>query len=118
MATPKPTRGVAVELDRKRYLRFPLAALRQIDENTDLVTILYLGLRHEDEDLTEDDVGEIIDLEMLKDLTEPLRKATAGLINVDALFGIENGDAPEEGGAEGNSMTGGSGSGPEPEPPE
>lgn len=100
-----PTKGVPVQLDRVRHLRFPLGVLRNIEADTDLATVLHLGLKHEDEELTAEDVGEMIDLEMMPDLVEPIRKATGGLVNVGLLFGHANGNgahAPEEGGAEGN----------------
>lgn len=97
---PSPTKGVAVELDKERHLRYPLGTLREVSADADLVTVLYLGLKHEDGDLTPEQVGEMIDLEMLPELAEPLRKATGNLIDIDRMF-YRNGVEPE-GGAEGN----------------
>lgn len=98
---PSPTKGVPVELDRKRHLRYPLGSLRQMsDGDVDLVAMLHLGLKHEDEELSVEQVGEMIDLEDLPKLAEPMRKATGGLVDIDKLFGL-NGAGPE-GGAEGN----------------
>lgn len=99
--TPKPTKGVEVSLDKKRHLRYPLATLRAITDDADLITILHLGLKWEDENLTEEEVGEIVDLEMLHELADPLKKATGGLVDVNALLGIAA-DEASEGGAEGN----------------
>lgn len=94
---PAPTRGVPVELDRTRRLRYPLGVLHgytgEGDVGTALADLLHRGLKHEDPDLTVEEVGEIVDLEMIPNLIEPLRKATGGLANVEALFGL-NGDKP------------------------
>ena len=101
---PSPTKGVPVNLDRLRHLRYPLGVLRDI-ETTDLATVLWLGLKHEDAELTVEQVGEMYDLSMMPDLVEPLRKATGGLVKAGVLFdrSMSNGDRPpEEGGAEGN----------------
>lgn len=93
---PAPTRGVPVDLDRTRHLRYPLGVLHGIEEFglKDLPKMLYLGLKHEDEEITEEALGEMVDLEMLPDLAEPLRKATAGLFDITVLFN-RNGSAPE-----------------------
>ncbi|HSH45231.1 MAG TPA: hypothetical protein VK966_05220 [Longimicrobiales bacterium] len=84
---PAPTRGVAITLDRERHLRFPLGVLRDIQgDDADMVTILHTGLKHEDPELTVEQVGEMIDLEMLPELTEPLKKATGGMIDLGRLL--------------------------------
>ena len=101
---PSASKGVPVELDKKRHLRFPLGVLRDFDEGVDLVQALYLGLKHEDEELTPEKVGEIVDLETLPKLAEPLRKATGNLVDIDVIF-ARNGVEPE-GGAEGNAGDG------------
>lgn len=86
MAT-KPTRGVAVQMDKERHLRFPLSTLQEIEgDGPTFVRIIWLGLRHEDPKLTLEDVGEMVDLELLAELKEPLRKATGGLIDLDRFF--------------------------------
>lgn len=97
---PTPTKGVPITLDRQRHLRFPLGTLRNMDESSDVVSVLYLGLKHEDPELTEEQVGGLVDLEMMPTLVEPLRQATGGLINLKVMFGL-NGSGPE-GGTEGN----------------
>lgn len=59
-----PTRGVAVELDRERRLRYPMSAIKEIQARFDInlmageglqaeslddvVWVIWLGLRHED----------------------------------------------------------------------
>jgi hypothetical protein len=97
---PSPTKGVPVELDRTRRLRYPLGVLHGITNDTPLDKVLWLGLKHEDAELTVEQVGDMIDLEMMPALAEPLRKATGGLVKVNILFSM-NGVEPE-GGAEGN----------------
>lgn len=92
---PTPTRGVEVELDRKRYLRYPLSVLKSLqDENADksLGQILLLGLKKDDPSLTIDQVEDMIDLENLDKLFDPVKKATGGLINLASVFkGMEKG---------------------------
>jgi hypothetical protein len=86
---PKPTKGVPVELDKTRHLRFPLSALHAIAENPSLEHVLYLGLKHEDDTLTPESVGDLVGLDMLDSLQEPLKKATGGLVDLSAVFGGE-----------------------------
>lgn len=81
-----PTRGVPVMLDRERRLRFPLSAVKEMDEGTSLDRLLWLGLRHEDPDLTQEQVADMIDMEMLLDLRDPLKKATAGRFDLEKIF--------------------------------
>ena len=69
-------KGVAIELDKIRMLRYGINALVAIEDLTgkaitaldlanvkmkDLRTIIYAGLSHEDKELTPEKVGEIID---------------------------------------------------------
>lgn len=69
-------KGVTIELDKVRTLRYGINALVKVEELTgkpltsidlnhvsitDLRTILFAGLYHEDKDLTPEIVGEIID---------------------------------------------------------
>lgn len=91
-----PTRGVPVMLDRERRLRFPLSALKEMGEDSTLDHVLWLGLRHEDEELTQDQVADMIDLEMLPDLREPLKRATAGRMDLAKLFPTEGEEEAEE----------------------
>ncbi len=86
---PTPTRGVEVELDRKRYLRYPLSVLKSLqDEGADksLGQILLLGLKKDDPNLTIEQVEDMIDLENLDKLFDPVKKATGGLINLANVF--------------------------------
>lgn len=91
----KPTRGVPVELDKTRYLRFPLKALRALrteDADKSLGQILLLGLQGDDPSLTLDQVEELIDLQNIATLFEPVKKATGGMIDLSKIFktvGIE-----------------------------
>lgn len=100
---PSPSKGVPVTLDRVRHLRYPLGVLRGITVDTDLAEVLYLGLKHEDEELTAEQVGEMIDLEMMPSLADPLKRATGGLVNVKLMFSL-NGAEPEDG-AQGKTPT-------------
>jgi hypothetical protein len=85
-----PTRGVAVELDRTRYFRFSLSVLRKLQsgESRDLSLghFFLLGLQGDDPDLTLEKVEELIDLENVKELCEPLKRASGGLIDLSRLF--------------------------------
>lgn len=86
---PAPTKGVAVELDRTRYLRYPLAVLKQLQsEGADksLQQILLLGLQKDDPALTLEQLEDIVTLENMHVLFEPMRKATGGLIDLSRLF--------------------------------
>lgn len=75
-----PKRGLRLELDRPRYLRITLGALKRIEELSGIgieqqeelqqwsqtldgvVGMLWAGLVHEDPDLTVEDVYEIVDI--------------------------------------------------------
>lgn len=100
--SPKPQKGVPVTLDKERHLRYPLAVLKEIQDAGGGLEMfsrfLYLGLKHEDPDLTEAEIEEMIDLAMIPELAGPLKKATGGLIDMDSLMGTAgNLVAPEEG---------------------
>lgn len=83
-----PTRGVPVKLDRVRYLRYPLGLLEEIkreigDDSFEqgfsgmkLVKMLWYGLRGDDPELTQEQVGDLVDLENLVEVTAALQKAT------------------------------------------
>lgn len=76
-----PVRGLRLELDRPRHLRFTLGALRRIEEASGIgieqqaelaewsrtlvgvTTMLWAGLVHEDPDLTLEQVYEIVDIQ-------------------------------------------------------
>lgn len=83
---PTPTKGTPVRLDRERHFRFPISALRALEGDSSLEQLLFLGLKHEDPELTREQVGEIVSLDMLDQLKEPLKKATGGIIDLDKLF--------------------------------
>ncbi|MGH9255467.1 MAG: hypothetical protein ACRD3C_12980 [Vicinamibacterales bacterium] len=87
--TLTPTRGVAVKLDRTRYLRYSLAALKQLQiEGADksLGQVLLLGLQKDDPTLTLEQVEDLVDLENLNTLFAPIKKATGGLIDLSKVF--------------------------------
>lgn len=85
---PTPTRGVEITLDKKRYLRYPLGVLNSMkDGKTTLGQLLFLGLKRDDPELTLEQVEDMIDLENLKDLFEPVKKATGGIVNLTRVFG-------------------------------
>lgn len=94
-----PTRGIPIELDRKRHLRFPLGVLKDIaDTDADVLTMIWLGLKHEDPELTIEQVGEIVDLEMLPTLTDALKKASGGMLDLTGMVGsVVEGEAQPEG---------------------
>jgi len=85
--TPTPTRGVVVQLDRERRLRYTLGVMRKIREefgkdaveegfaNDDLAKLFLYGLQHEDPDLTLEQVEEMVDGENLKSLTDAMVEA-------------------------------------------
>ena len=85
---PAPTRGVAIELDRTRYLRYPLHVLKQLQQEPDrsLGIILHMGLVADDPALTVEQVEDMIDLENLSTLFAPVKRATGGLIDLSRLF--------------------------------
>lgn len=81
---------VKVTLDKERTLKFTLNSLVFAEENgieiqnmgkagkvklKDLRTLLYAGLMHEDESLTPEKVGALIDVANLAPLSEALNKA-------------------------------------------
>lgn len=86
--TPSPTRGVPVTIDRQRHFRYSLATLRKIEEELggldkiegvgNITHVLWLGLKHEDDELTEAQLAELIDAEMLPDVILAMRKAMGG----------------------------------------
>ena len=85
--TPTPSKGVPVDLDRRRYFRYNLRDLRKIREEfgdevlqagvsgDKLAKVLCIGLQGDDPDLTPEKVEEIIDLEKLEDVVAAMRKA-------------------------------------------
>lgn len=86
-ATPTPTRGVVVELDKARHLRYSLRTRREMLEefggeeefqrriNQEIGKVLWYGLRHEDPDLTLDAIEEMVDMENAPYVLELMLKA-------------------------------------------
>lgn len=79
---------VTVQLDKERTLKFTLNSLIYAEDNgidiqkmgksvklKDLRTLLYAGLMHEDEKLTPEIVGGLIDVQNLKPISEALNEA-------------------------------------------
>ena len=95
---PTPTRGVAVQLDKQRFLRFPLSVLKSLQKQKDgeersLGDILLMGLKADDPSLTLEQIDEMIDLENIKELFGPVKKATGGLIDLSKVFkGMDDAD--------------------------
>ncbi len=81
---PTPSRGVPVELDKTRFLRYSLKTHNQIrkefgdDTNITgerLAKLLWYGLVGDDPNLTVEDVEELVDLEHLDAIVEAVSKA-------------------------------------------
>jgi len=81
---------VKVKLDKERVLKFTLNSLIYAEENgvdiqnlgktgsvkmKDLRTLLFAGLMHEDEDLTAEAVGGMIDVANLEPISKALNEA-------------------------------------------
>lgn len=83
-----PTRGVQIELDKARYLRYPVGVLKQLRSDSDLSlgAVLLLGLQADDPTLTLAQIEDLVDLENMHTLFEPMRRATGGLIDLTRLF--------------------------------
>jgi len=87
----KATPIVQIELDKPRNLRFDFAAFMAFEKETgknilqenvwgnitatDLVTLLWAALKHEDKDLTLEQVGSMIHLGNIKEITQKLQEA-------------------------------------------
>lgn len=87
---------VAINLDRERHLKFNLNALILAEKTTGkkladlgqnqegfdlefLRAMLFAGLKHEDKELTLDEVGDLIDMENLEYVATKLGEAMQGL---------------------------------------
>lgn len=84
--TPAPTRGVPVTLDKVRHIRYSFATIRKIREEFgdaalgkmgegQLAKILLYGLQHEDPELTEQALEDLIDMQNLKEVVQAMSKA-------------------------------------------
>ena len=108
---PSPTRGVPVTIDRERHFRYSLATLRKIEEELggldkiegvgNITHVLWLGLKHEDEELTEEQLAELVDAEMLPDVIVAMRAAMGGG-RLTATVGAGAPEATTQGASEGN----------------
>ena len=100
-------KGITIQLDRPRTLRYGINALAKIEDITgkpilaldlnnvgikDLLAIVYGGLYHEDKTLTIEKVGELID--EYSDLTEIAEKLGEALTEA---FGKAKGEQGESG---------------------
>lgn len=85
-AAPAPTKGVPVTLDRVRYLRYPLSVLRRMEGKMSIAEMVHAGLITDDPGITEEQVDNMISLDMLSDLRDPLVKATGGLVDLAELY--------------------------------
>lgn len=75
---------ITVNLDRERELKYNLNALIELDEMEDaekltpmrsLRRMLWAGLIHEDPDLTEEAVGEMVDMRNFPEIEAAMEKA-------------------------------------------
>jgi hypothetical protein len=100
-----PVRGLRLELDRPRHLRFTLGALRRIEEASGIgieqqealaewsrtlegvTTMLWAGLCHEDPDLTLEQVYEIVDIENFSQIRAAIDQAVGVAMPAPAAGG-------------------------------
>ena len=91
MANPMKDKGVLVELDKKRHIKFDLNAFVELEEAYGSVDdafdaiqsgkikpirkALFIGLMHEDEELTESAVGKMFSLAELPMIGEKIGEA-------------------------------------------
>jgi hypothetical protein len=83
---------VKVELDKERNLRYTMNALAEIEDQLgvplsemaelkmtikNVRVILWAGLIHEDEELTQQEVGNMVDLENMQEVQEKVAEAFA-----------------------------------------
>jgi len=84
-------KGIEIELDKKRILIFDLNSFCELEERFGEIskafveiekgsmkairTLLYLGLIHEDESLTEKEVGSMINLQNIGEISSRISKA-------------------------------------------
>jgi len=104
--SPTPTRGIPVQLDRERHLRFTLRTLREIREEFGasvlasgfameaIAKLLWYGLKHEDPDLSVEAVEDLVDMENLTTVIEAVTAATGGRIPTAADTQSPPVDAP------------------------
>ncbi|URZ16859.1 hypothetical protein [Clostridium felsineum] len=90
------TKATVINLDKERHLKFNLNSFRKLEALTgykitqmselmqemsaELITqLLYVGLMHEDKELTMDAVGELVDMDNLDYVANCLMQAVEGL---------------------------------------
>ena len=96
MTEPTPTRGVPIQLDRLRHIRFSLKTTKEMRikfgddtlkdgfDQDKIAELLWFGLKWEDADLTVDQVEEMVDLENLTDVMKAVSQATGTLALMEA----------------------------------
>lgn len=98
-------KGITIELDKPRTLRYGMNALAKIEDITkksivnidlnnigirDLLAIIYAGLYHEDKTLTIEEVGNLIDeYSNMNDIAEKVGEAFT------LAFGANKGETPK-----------------------
>ena len=111
---------VAVELDKKRSLRFTMGSLRRAEKRLDeirggqhvsifellseenkrklgadeIIVLFHQGLLHEDSELTEDAVADMLDVRQLDELGQRLAEALGGAVKANAPAPEVNGGRP------------------------
>jgi hypothetical protein len=91
----KPSKIVTINLDKERHLRFNLNSLILVEDLTGkkmaefsdekamslkvLRALLFAGLKWEDKDLTEEQVGEFVEMSNMKEVNKKLEEAMQGL---------------------------------------
>ncbi|MDK0636891.1 hypothetical protein P5F55_14005 [Clostridium perfringens] len=89
----KQKKVVTIELDKERHLYYTLNSLELIEkligtsidklgENMNMSTLkvlLYAGLKHEDKNITVDEVGELVGFEDIEKVSEAINEAFKGL---------------------------------------
>ncbi len=90
----KPTRGVPIQMDRVRHLRFSLKTLRELREEfgkdvletgfegDNVARLLWYGMKWEDDALTVEMIEEEVDLENLAEIMQAVVKASGGKARV------------------------------------
>ena len=84
---PPPTRGVPIQLDRTRHLRYPLRVMKQIREEfgkealadgvitEHLAKLIWYGLQHEDSEITLVQVEDLVDGQNLGEVSDAMVEA-------------------------------------------
>lgn len=91
--SPTPTRGVPIELDRTRHLRYSLATTRKMREkfgdtfekegigDEAIAEVLWFGLKHEDDEITIEAIEEMVDLQNLATVMSCVMEAMGQKVN-------------------------------------